>query len=466
MFANIKNKSTFVLVSLIVSLTFPVFADEQSSESIISKNKSAIVKIFTKGKKEFLMGFGFIIQPDGLVLTNNHVIESSGFVVEGPKYKDYQIEKIVFRDKKNDLVLMKIAADQKLPVVALGNSDRLKIGDKLITLNNLIEGELKGNNSIVVKIVNTPATGSSIVLLENAYQINNAMEGSPVFDQSGEVVGVLSSANDDTSILGLTMAPINMLHENKIKIKDFLKDYKPSKKGEPEKVELKDEKDFKVSVNKRKNLPKESPTARKVREIQEKLDLEKANTRNKPVKPEPNDEIISPKVQDQPVKPVKPVQSHVQNKTIKPKVHNQPVKPEQSHMQNDFGINLSGYWFDIDTGHSIYLESNNGAIVMRESESELTVDNKKVFKGSFKRDGNKYVGSIEGMIDCKDNIQFKRSEKKDVCVINEEAELVNWDDTKIELNVNSINAYSCKECMSDPQTSWKNRMWLRKNKQN
>ena len=247
MFANIKKKSTFILVSLIVLTSIPVFGDEQSSESILSKNKSAIVKIFTKGKKEFLMGFGFIIQPDGLVLTNDHVIESSGFVVEGPKYKDYQVEKIVFRDKKNDLVLMKIAADEKLPVVALGDSNSLKIGDKLITLNNLIDGELKGNNSIVVKIVNTPTTGSSIVLLENSYQINNAMEGSPVFDQSGDVVGVLSSANDDTSILGLTITPINMLHENKIRIQDFLKEYKPSKK-----VELKDKKDFNISVNKRK----------------------------------------------------------------------------------------------------------------------------------------------------------------------------------------------------------------------
>lgn len=446
MFANIENKSFFVLLTLLVMTVVPVFAGEQTPENVVNKNESAIVKIFTKGKKEYLMGFGFIIQPDGLILTNDHVIESSGFVVEGPKEKDYQVEKIVFRDKKNDLVLMKIPTNEKLPVVELGDSDALKIGDKLITLNNIIEGELQGGNSTVIKIVSTPTSGSSVVLLENPLQIHNVMEGSPVFDQSGDVVGVLSSANDDRSILGLTIIPINMLHEHKVKIKEFLRDYKPSNK-----VEKNDETEPKVAVNKRKSRLKESPTARKVREIQEKLELEKTKTQTKPVKPESQIETTKPETQ---------------NIYVKPKVQSKSVKPKEPIVQNNFGINLSGYWFDVDTGHSIYLENHNDTIVMQESESELNADNKNVFKGSFKRDGNKYVGSIDGIIDCKDDVQFKRAKNTDICVINEEAELIGWDEKRIELNVNSVNAYSCKGCMGEAQRSWKTRMWLRKNKQN
>jgi len=90
-------------------------------------------------KREFKtrsLGSGFIIDRDGYILTNNHVVEKATSIkVKLSDEKEYDA-KIVGRDQKTDIALIKISTKQNLPVATLGDSDRLEVGDWVIAIGN------------------------------------------------------------------------------------------------------------------------------------------------------------------------------------------------------------------------------------------------------------------------------------------------------------------------------------------
>jgi serine protease Do len=82
------------------------------------------------------LGSGFIIDKEGYIITNNHVIEGASEIhVRLSTEKEYDAE-IVGRDSKTDLALIKIKAWNDLPVVELGDSDRLEIGEWVMAIGN------------------------------------------------------------------------------------------------------------------------------------------------------------------------------------------------------------------------------------------------------------------------------------------------------------------------------------------
>src|SRR5262249_8666643 len=82
------------------------------------------------------MGSGFLINSDGQILTNNHVISGSSQVeVALPDQTRYKAQ-ILMRDSRNDLALIKIEPKKKLPFLNLGDSDRLQVGQKVLAIGN------------------------------------------------------------------------------------------------------------------------------------------------------------------------------------------------------------------------------------------------------------------------------------------------------------------------------------------
>jgi serine protease Do len=145
-------------------------------------------------------GSGFIISPDGYILTNNHVVEGAtkvevhyGADAEGNGGHTVSA-KIVGRDPATDIALLKIDAGNDLPNVPLGDSERIRKGDWAIAIGNPYQFE----NTLTVGVIS--AKGRSLGLsqttqsFENFIQtdaaINFGNSGGPLLNINGEVVGI------------------------------------------------------------------------------------------------------------------------------------------------------------------------------------------------------------------------------------------------------------------------------------
>lgn len=161
-------------------------------------------------------GSGFIISDDGLVLTNKHVIkdDEAEYKVTLLDGKEYDAE-ILGRDPFNDIGVLRIQAEN-LPVLELGNSDRIEIGQTVIAIgyalteysNTVTKGVISG---IGREIVAGDGRGSS-EKLENVIQtdtaINPGNSGGPLLNLSGQVIGINTAINREGQLIGFAI-PIN-----------------------------------------------------------------------------------------------------------------------------------------------------------------------------------------------------------------------------------------------------------------
>lgn len=142
------------------------------------------------------IGSGFIISPDGYILTNNHVIENAISVsittIEGKKYK----AKIVGTDKKSDVALLKIEGNN-LPYVNLGDSSKVEVGEWVIAIGNPLGDILQGDVTVSAGIVSAKGRQLGIADYEDFIQtdaaINKGNSGGPLVNIRGEVIGMTSA---------------------------------------------------------------------------------------------------------------------------------------------------------------------------------------------------------------------------------------------------------------------------------
>jgi serine protease Do len=145
-------------------------------------------------------GSGFIVSPDGYILTNNHVIEGASKVdvhfgadENGNGGRTTQA-KIIGRDPATDLALLKIDADQPLPSIRLGDSDRIRKGDWAIAIGHPFTFE----NTLTVGVISakgrslglSPETQSFENFIQTDAAINFGNSGGPLLNIAGEVIGI------------------------------------------------------------------------------------------------------------------------------------------------------------------------------------------------------------------------------------------------------------------------------------
>jgi S1-C subfamily serine protease len=146
------------------------------------------------------MGSGFVVNEDGQILTNNHVISGSSQIeVMTPDQTRYKA-KILLRLPNNDLALIKIEPKKKLRALRLGDSDGLQVGQKVMAIGNPF-GFLQGTLTVgVVSSLGRTIQNENGPPLEGMIQtdaaINSGNSGGPLLDSQGNVVGI------DTAIYG------------------------------------------------------------------------------------------------------------------------------------------------------------------------------------------------------------------------------------------------------------------------
>jgi serine protease Do len=136
-------------------------------------------------------GSGFIVDPSGLVVTNNHVVERASTIqvrlADGRRFD----AELVGRDAPTDLAVVRLhSPPQDLPVARLGDSDRLRVGDWLLAIGSPFGLTTSVSLGILSATARDLGSGPYDEFLQTDAAINPGNSGGPLFDLSGAVVGV------------------------------------------------------------------------------------------------------------------------------------------------------------------------------------------------------------------------------------------------------------------------------------
>jgi serine protease Do len=144
------------------------------------------------------LGSGFIIDPSGLIVTNNHVIVNADHITVTLNDGTSLPARLIGRDEKTDLALLKINARRPLPAAHFGDSDRARIGDWVIAIGNPFGLGSTVTAGIVSARNRSIDAGPYDEFIQTDAPINQGNSGGPLFDMSGAVVGVNSAIYSPT----------------------------------------------------------------------------------------------------------------------------------------------------------------------------------------------------------------------------------------------------------------------------
>jgi serine protease Do len=204
------------------------------------------IKIHFNGSSEYgASGSGVIISPDGFIATNNHVVENASAIdVILPDKRSFTA-KLIGRDPNTDLALIKVEANN-LPVVKLGNSDKVQIGEWVLavgfplSLNTTVTAGIVSAKARSIGIINRPGSnamqnngteGNMAVesFIQTDAAINPGNSGGALVNTDGELIGINSAIASQTgSYAGYAFAiPVNLAK----KILDDIKNFGVVKRG-------------------------------------------------------------------------------------------------------------------------------------------------------------------------------------------------------------------------------------------
>ncbi|MBU2538735.1 MAG: DegQ family serine endoprotease [Proteobacteria bacterium] len=141
-------------------------------------------------QKRTSLGSGVIISKDGYIVTNNHVVENADTInVRLTNFEEYDA-KIIGRDPKTDLALLKITPKNGLPVTAFGDSEKLRVGDWVMAIGNPFGFEQTVTAGIVSGKGRSLGSGPYENFIQTDASINPGNSGGPLFNLKGEMVGI------------------------------------------------------------------------------------------------------------------------------------------------------------------------------------------------------------------------------------------------------------------------------------
>jgi S1-C subfamily serine protease len=158
-------------------------------------------------------GSGFIISPDGRILTNFHVILGGSQLTATLANKKQYKARVLGRDQRNDLALIKIEPRESLPVLKLGDSDPLQVGQKVLAIGNPfgLEGTLTtGVVSSLGRSIQDENGRTLEGMIQTDAAINFGNSGGPLLDSHGNVIGINTAIYGSQGSIGIGFAmPIN-----------------------------------------------------------------------------------------------------------------------------------------------------------------------------------------------------------------------------------------------------------------
>ncbi|MDO9140961.1 MAG: trypsin-like peptidase domain-containing protein, partial [Methylobacter sp.] len=152
------------------------------------------------------LGSGFIISPDGYLLTNHHVVKDADEIVV--KFSDRRelLAKLIGSDARTDVALLKVEA-KDLPAVTIGAPDKLQVGEWVLAIGSPFGFEQSVTAGIVSAKGRSLPGGNYVPFIQTDVAINPGNSGGPLFNMEGKVVGINSQIYSRTGgFMGLSFA--------------------------------------------------------------------------------------------------------------------------------------------------------------------------------------------------------------------------------------------------------------------
>ena len=169
--------------------------------------------------KQRSLGSGFIMDPSGYIVTNNHVIEKADEIEVKLKNGEEFKAKIIGRDPNTDLALIKIEPGRKLPSLPMGNSDTLKVGEWVMAIGCPFGLENTVTAGIVSAKGRVIGAGPYDDFIQTDASINPGNSGGPLLNMKGEVVGINTAIINGGHGIGFAV-PVNMAKNILQQLKD------------------------------------------------------------------------------------------------------------------------------------------------------------------------------------------------------------------------------------------------------
>ncbi len=204
----------------------PGFVPPTSLAPLIRAVEAGVVNITVNLSREPLSGLarasntgsGFILTPDGLVVTNNHVVvrgdvEAREITVRLSDGREFPAE-VVGRDKSTDVALLRLRGQglTGLPAVYLGDSDRLEVGDWVVAIGSPFALDHSVSHGMISAKERVIGVGPFDDFIQTDALINPGNSGGPLFNMRGEVVGVTTAIISQGQGIGFAV-PINMVKD-------------------------------------------------------------------------------------------------------------------------------------------------------------------------------------------------------------------------------------------------------------
>ena len=164
------------------------------------------------GRVPTATGSGFLLGPEGYVVSNHHVVKDAQWIQV--RLADGRVfdSELVGSDPDTDLALLRVVDGTDLPSVVLGDSDRLEVGDWVVAIGNPFGLDRSVSHGLISAKERVLGVGPLDDFIQTDALINPGNSGGPLFNMRGEVVGVNSAVISNAQGIGFAV-PINMVKD-------------------------------------------------------------------------------------------------------------------------------------------------------------------------------------------------------------------------------------------------------------
>ena len=181
------------LLPSVVNISTQMKAASDSEKTEIEDVSPEFKRYFGKDDQQEALGSGFIIDETGYILTNNHVINDADSINVTLWNNTQAQARVIGKDDKTDIALIKIETAQNLTPIKFGDSDKVRVGDWILAIGN----PFGLGGSVTAGIVSAKSrdieSGQYDNFIQTDASINQGSSGGPMFNMSGEVIGINSA---------------------------------------------------------------------------------------------------------------------------------------------------------------------------------------------------------------------------------------------------------------------------------
>jgi serine protease Do len=181
---------------------------ERVSPAVVSIQATKINKVKPQQRFETIVGSGIIIERDGQILTNAHVVDGAASLSVTLDHGARTPARVLGLDPVLDVALIRIDHVGPLPVARLGDSGSIRVGDEVVAIGNPIGLDQTMTRGIVSGLNRVLPGISDEAMIQTDAPINPGNSGGPLVDRCGEVVGLTTLISEEAQSIGFAV-PIN-----------------------------------------------------------------------------------------------------------------------------------------------------------------------------------------------------------------------------------------------------------------